>query len=334
MNAESSLDIPYKLNPGVLSSIKSADSMAVFGTGAPVELSLDLLRVLMTFAEKTTTRQAFHALDVDIDIDEFAKVVLHFVECGLLRHDQPVDDEHGLSHVLNPRVVSNPALVDKLGSWMRQGRVVIIPDALPADFAEQVYRDLDQSTSWRLLEGGHDFFHYRNCYIDGLDGRSPALAECSRLFKSTATRRFIGELSGQDCSGEARTAAAWYRPGEYALPHDDSLAGASRCVAYIWYLTKDWRQEWGGALFWCPTGQYIRPRFNTLAIFNALPSNVHFVCPVAPTATTKRLTINGFWHQAGPPPALKAISPDDVVSPRAYGPTGPEDPELSPVIVL
>jgi hypothetical protein len=244
MDPESNLDTLYSLNPRIVSSIRSPESMVVFGTGASLELPLDLFRVLMTFAEKTTTRQAFESLEVDIDIDEFAKIIRDFFDRGLLRHEQLVDDEHGLPQLLNPRIASDPALVDKIGSYLRQGRAIVIPDALPADLAERVYSDLDRATSWNLVEGGHDFFHYRNCVIEGLEDRTPALTECCRLFRSTATRRFIGELSGEDCAGKAGVAAAWYRPGEYALPHDDSAADAPRSVAYIWYLTKSWRQDW------------------------------------------------------------------------------------------
>jgi hypothetical protein len=336
MDPESNLDTLYSLNPRIVSSIRSPESMVVFGTGASLELPLDLFRVLMTFAEKTTTRQAFESLEVDIDIDEFAKIIRDFFDRGLLRHEQLVDDEHGLPQLLNPRIASDPALVDKIGSYLRQGRAIVIPDALPADLAERVYSDLDRATSWNLVEGGHDFFHYRNCVIEGLEDRTPALTECCRLFRSTATRRFIGELSGEDCAGKAGVAAAWYRPGEYALPHDDSAADAPRSVAYIWYLTKSWRQDWGGALFWCPTGQYVSPGFNVLTIFKAVPSNIHFVCPVAPAATAKRLTINGFWHRAVERgTSLPAISPDAVVSPRVHmQQPGDDVPEVSPLIVL
>lgn len=334
MSTEAFLDTPYSLNPRIVSTIKSSDSMAVFGAGAPLELPLDLFQVLMAFAEKQTARQVFEGLDVDVDIDEFARVVAEFFDRGLLRREQPVDDTHNLRDLLNPKIFSDPALVDKIGGWIRQGRAIIIPDALPADLAERVHRDLEGSTQWSLVEGGHDFFHHRNCVIESLEDRSPALTECSLLFKSTATRRFIGELSGRDCAGEAGSAAAWYRPGEYALPHDDTAANDTRSVAYIWYLTKDWRQDWGGALFWCPTGQYVSPRFNVLTIFQVAPSSVHLICPVALTATAKRLTINGFWHRAERRTPPLPIAPEAVVSPRAYGPPAPDDPELFPIIVL
>src|SRR5262249_33374978 len=122
--------------------------------------------------------------------------------------------------------------------------------------------------------------------------------------------------------------------GEYALPHDDSTGTASRAVAYIWYLTKEWRQEWGGALFWCPTGQYICPRFNMLVMFIVTPSNMHLICPVAPAATGKRLTINGFWCRSERPSQSVPISPEAILSPRAFGPHAPDGSESSSIVIL
>jgi len=334
MSAESPLDIAYRLNPRIVSAIKSADSMAIFGTREPLELPLPLFQVLMAFAEGRTARQAFQTLDTDTDLDEFGQIISDFVRRELLQTEQPVDEGRGLQELLNRQVFSDAARVDKIGGWMREGRAILVPDALPSDFAEAVHRDLYESGHWNVVERGHDFFHHRTALINELEEESPTLATCCRLFTCTATRRFIAGLSGRDCSGEGRVTAAWYRPGEYALPHADGAPGDPRSVAYIWYLTKDWQQEWGGALFWCPTGQYICPRFNTLVMFVVEPSNVHLVCPVAPGAIGKRLTINGFWRRSAPDSPSVAISPQAVVSPRAYGPHAPDDPELSPVIIL
>jgi hypothetical protein len=333
MEAESHLDIAYTINPNILSSIKSMDSVAVFGTGAPMELSLALFEVLMAFAEKKTARQAFQMLDVDVDLERFGSIILEFFDRGLLKRDVPAEDNLGLNEFLGLRLLGNLALADRFAVAMRHGCPVIIPDALPMDLAERVHLELDRSNDWVVEEGGHDFFHYRNSFIERLEAHGGALAEASRLFKSAATRRFIAEFSSRDCSGEARTAAAWYRPGEYALPHDDATAHASRSVAYIWYLTKNWRRQWGGALFWCPTGQYISPGFNVLVMFNVMPSTLHLVCPVAATAMAKRLTINGFWHSAEPRQSPLSVPPDAWISLAAYGPPVQQQPDLRPIVV-
>jgi Rps23 Pro-64 3,4-dihydroxylase Tpa1-like proline 4-hydroxylase len=288
----------------------------------------------MAFAEARTARQAFQMLDTDIDLDEFGKIISDFVRRELRSPERPVDEDRSLQELLNPSVFASAARVDQIGGWLRQARALLVPDALPADLAEAAHRDLHESNHWSVAEGGHDFFHYHNSVILDLEERSPALKACSRLFKSTASRSFIVALSGQDCTGEASVAAAWYRPGEYALPHDNSAANDPRSVANIWYLTRDWQQEWEGALFWCQTGQYICPKFNVLVMFNVVPSNIHLICPVAPIAPEKRLTINGFWSRAERNSPSASISPAAVVSPRMYGPPAPVDEERSPIIVL
>jgi Rps23 Pro-64 3,4-dihydroxylase Tpa1-like proline 4-hydroxylase len=63
----------------------------------------------------------------------------------------------------------------------------------------------------------------------------------------------------------------------------------------VWHLAKDWRSEWGGALFWCSKGCYLPPVFNTLWLFNVGPESNHFVTEVSPYAQGKRLTVNGWW---------------------------------------
>jgi hypothetical protein len=287
----------------------------------------------MMFAEAKTPRQAFDALDID-QIDDLAKTVEDFHARGLLKCDSPLEGESGLQDVLNKEIFSDPKLVTKISGWLREGRVAVITDALSVDLAERAYNELDQTTEWKITEGAHDFFHHRHCTIGSLERCGPALTECSRLLRSTSTRHFISKITGQDCTGEAAVVAAWYRPGEYALPHDDSSAATSRSVAFIWYLTKDWRREWGGSLFWCPTGQYVSPGFNVLVIFNVMPENVHLVCPVAPGATMKRLAIGGFWHKAGRASEQSAVTAHAVVSPRAYGRPSIDCTDLSPLIVL
>jgi Rps23 Pro-64 3,4-dihydroxylase Tpa1-like proline 4-hydroxylase len=334
MNSDIGAGVSYVVNSSIVCSIKSSQSVVLAGVGSPIELPLAFFHVLMAFAEARTIREAHQSWETDITIEEFTRIVDGFIERGLLKSERPAIDDVDLPQLLNPEIFSNVSTVDKIGVWMRRGRAIIIPDALPRDFAEEVYRELHSSGHWSTSEGGHDFFQYRNSMISKLDDMSPALARCSRVFRSVATRRFIAQLSGADCSGDARVAAAWYRPNDYALPHDDSKAKDPRSVAYIWYLTKEWCRDWGGALFWCPTGQYITPRFNMLVMFNVTHSNVHAVCPVSTAATARRLTVNGFWHRAGGRSAVIPDLPDLPVSPRAYGPTPPDDEELGPVIVL
>ena len=49
-------------------------------------------------------------------------------------------------------------------------------------------------------------------------------------------------------SGAATGGRGKSRAGATALPHTGW--GGQRTVAYVWHLSKAWRPEWGGALYW------------------------------------------------------------------------------------
>jgi hypothetical protein len=279
-------------------------------------------------------QQSFLSLNADVSMDELAGIVAEYARYGLLVREEPRVSVPGLRDLLDANVLATARSIEQLSAYLREGRAVVIPDALPDELAQRVYGELSQSTHWKIVESCHDFFHHRNSILSSSRPRMPAFEECAAIFEDVSTRRFINDMSGHDCTGQATTAASWYRPGEYALPHNDIIGLEGRSVAYIWYLTKEWRQDWGGALYWCPSGQYILPTFNTLVIFNVTPSNMHMVCPVAPGATSKRLTVNGFWHRGDGGEALPPIAPEASVSSAAYGPSAAFGSTQLPVVVL
>jgi len=178
------------------------------------------------------------------------------------------------------------------------GGLVAIRNAFEPEFAERMHRSLDTCTAWRVYDGYEGDFHYHhhNLY-DGPD--FPAdLAWCSKIFDSPSTKAWATRLSGRSCPGPAEVSAAWYLPGDHSLPHNDvapSGPNLSRQFAFVWHLAKDWRPEWGGALFWCSKACYLPPEFNTLWLFNVGPESTHFVTHVSPYAQGKRLAINGWW---------------------------------------
>jgi len=178
------------------------------------------------------------------------------------------------------------------------GGLVAIRNAFEPEFAERMHRSLDTCTAWRVYDGYEGDFHYHhhNLY-DGPD--FPAdLAWCSKIFDSPSTKAWATRLSGRSCPGPAEVSAAWYLPGDHSLPHNDvapSGPNLSRQFAFVWHLAKDWRPEWGGALFWCSKGCYLPPEFNTLWLFKVGPESTHFVTHVSPYARGKRLAINGWW---------------------------------------
>ena len=186
---------------------------------------------------------------------------------------------------------------------MAAGNLIVIRDAFEQDFAERMYRSLDGCTTWRPYEGYEEDFSYHHHNLYHPEEYPPDLAWCSKIFGSSSTQEWVRRLSGRSCVGPTQFSASWYLPGDYSLPHNDiAESGESfdrkvfnRQVAYVWHLAKDWRSEWGGALYWCAKAYYLPPVFNTLLLFNVGTESNHFVTHVSPYAQGKRLAINGWW---------------------------------------
>ena len=178
------------------------------------------------------------------------------------------------------------------------GGLFVIRNAFEPDFAERMHHSLDRCTTWRVFEGYEEDFAYHHHNLYHPEEYPPDLAWCSKVFGSSRTKEWVTRLSGRSCAGPAQFSASWYVPGDHSLPHNDIAESGDnfhRQVAFIWHLAKDWRSEWGGALYWCARAYYLPPVFNTLLLFNVGPGSNHFVTHVSPYAQGKRLAINGWW---------------------------------------
>ena len=199
---------------------------------------------------------------------------------------------------LRPSLRGPGSALTDAGVRLAAGGLVAIRDAFEPDFAERMYRSLDGCTTWRVYENYEEHFHYHHHNLFQPDEYPADLTWCSKVFDSSSTKAWVTRLSGRSCLGPAEVYASWYLPGDHSLPHNDATdsgANLNRQVAFVWHLAKDWRSEWGGALFWCPKGCYLPPVFNTLWLFNVGPESTHFVTHVSPYAQGKRLAINGWW---------------------------------------
>jgi hypothetical protein len=213
---------------------------------------------------------------------------------------------------LRPSLRGPESPLSEVSGRLMAGGLVAIREAFEPAFAERMHRSLDACTAWRVYEAYEKHFHYHHHRISEYP---PDLAWCSNVFSSATTKAWATRLSGRSCVGPTEFSASWYLPGDHALPHSDEGASAennNRQVAFVWHLAKDWRSEWGGALFWCPKACYLRPVFNTLLLFNVGPESIHFVTHVSPYAQGKRLAINGWW--TGPATTAKSVwrGPDRI----------------------
>lgn len=190
------------------------------------------------------------------------------------------------------------ALLADAAPRMASGGLVAIRDAFEPEFAERMYRSLDSCRAWRLHEGGEQSFHFHHHNLYDPKEYPADLAWCASIFESPGTKAWVTRLSGRHCAGPAEFSASLYLPGDHSLPHNDVAAtdgNFNRQVAFVWHLAKDWRPEWGGALYWCSKAAYLPPAFNTLYLFNVGPESNHFVTHVSPYAQGRRLTVNGWW---------------------------------------
>jgi hypothetical protein len=212
--------------------------------------------------------------------------------------------------------------LDRIGTALAAGRLVLLREAFHPTFAERVHACLEVADGWVLHEDySESYFHYRhhNLYDES---RYPAdLRWCQAVFASAPTRSLVARLTGRACTGRTVLSASWYRPGDHSLPHTDLVdLGGPECrqVAFIWHLTRGWQPGWGGDLYWCPADRYLAPSFNTLILFAIGRQTRHFVTTVAPHATGKRLAVNGWWTGPGDPTAGQPAAPvtDPAAMPR------------------
>ena len=116
------------------------------------------------------------------------------------------------------------------------------------------------------------------------------------------TLEVLRRITGIDTLIKVNAQATLYRPGHFLTLHDDSgYPEQHRRVAYVLYMARGWRAEWGGQLQFLDVNGEIEevwmPRFNSLGLF-AVPKP-HVVTYVAPFATQPRYAITG-WLCDGP----------------------------------
>lgn len=224
-------------------------------------------------------------------------------------------DLQSVEAYLRPSLRGPGSALQAVASRLAAGELVVIRDAFEPDFAERMHRGLDRCRTWRLYEGYDEDFHFHHHNLYNAEEYPEDVAWCSKLFDSPSTKAWVQRLSGRPCDGPAEVSASWYLPGDHSLPHNDvaeSGANSTRQVAFVWHLAKDWRSEWGGALYWCEKACYLPAAFNTLILFNVGPQSNHFVTQVSPYAMGKRLAINGWWTGQAPTGAPVWRGPDRI----------------------
>lgn len=182
---------------------------------------------------------------------------------------------------------------------------VFLDAAALAQLGERKQQELLQ----QVLSRAQDYFQYLyrsypmvRAYIDG---RDPGLLlhAAFEWLNAADTLTVMRRITGIDALIKVNAQATLYRPGHFLSRHDDSgYPEQHRRVAYVLYMTRGWRADWGGQLQFLDAQGEVEevwtPRFNALGLF--LVPTPHVVSYVAPFATQPRYAITG-WLCDGPP---------------------------------
>lgn len=174
--------------------------------------------------------------------------------------------------------------------------IVKIEDFLPPFVAEgalQVVSSISD-TDWVATEAQQDYAQNNIRHSFMSVKTAPGLGEIQRLLLMLLSDRLH------------TFSAARYEATHHIEPHDDrqyskvmmndgEVVECSRDIAVIYYLTKDWREEYGGVLVDIETGTRHVPQFNSLIAFDV--PRFHEVTAV--TAPRPRFSIFGWFLTEG-----------------------------------
>lgn len=213
--------------------------------------------------------------------------------------------------MLNERLMQDR---DRLAKGLRQP-FLIIENALQPDRAEALYRELNAFGNWESeteqsfnkgardkLENHSPRYSFRRRSIDLQSPQAPPMLQSLKNYLlDENTLAWISEVSGRRCDS-FNGRAVLYGNGDYIAEHNDYYnqelddgSVISRSVTFNYYLTRDWREEWGGRFIWKNPYQAILPSFNTLVMFLVGPESRHWVEPITEDAAGKRLAITGWF---------------------------------------
>lgn len=200
---------------------------------------------------------------------------------------------------------------DSVRSGLRQP-FMYVQNALEEEFADRLYNELVSFAGWQdqsaetagygnaMVRRSEFTYHRKKIGMQVPDG-PPSLRALSGFLNSPECLKWISDVSGRRCDAFGGSAAA-YDIGDSLSEHNDQLITrdadgsiVTRAVTFNYFLTKDWREEWGGRFIWCKPRQEFVPTYNTLLLFRVGSESQHLVEPVLAGAQRRRYSITGWF---------------------------------------
>jgi Rps23 Pro-64 3,4-dihydroxylase Tpa1-like proline 4-hydroxylase len=192
---------------------------------------------------------------------------------------------------------------------------------LRADFKETDLFKLYQTIDLANLSLTHSDQKVRE-----LSAKMPQLLALRNALYTPGFRTYMQRITGcPELTDRVDMAASIFTQGCHLLCHDDVIG--TRAVSFIVYLSgEDWQLSDGGALELYPLeGQdadtslqqgvpaphpvaNVLPKFNSMAIFAVKPGRSYHSVQEVYADRTPRLSIQGWYHAAAPPPDIEKAS--------------------------
>src|ERR1700733_11059038 len=159
------MDSMYELRSDVGFRVLGADTVeAVVPDRGKCILPFGAFTLLIEFKVPSTARDVHSRKGVAMALEEFVAALTELETLGILRKIERSAADAGLSlrSMLRQDIFADEGAVTDISAALRGGRLVVVPDALPAEFADRVHASLDASVAWKPFEGYGPTFHYRH----------------------------------------------------------------------------------------------------------------------------------------------------------------------------
>ena len=215
-----------------------------------------------------------------------------------------------LAEIISRRLEQDEARLQQAFSSRSPGiptRFAVVDDALPADMAAEIHRAFPAAGIMRHLKS----FREHKYTLKQLDKVPPILEDLTFAIQSAPVLAAVERITG---IREQRPDPSLYAgglsmmlKGDFLNPHIDNSHDAERryyrTLNLLYYVTPDWKEEYGGNLeLWNEdvTRRLTIPSlFNRLVLMETNPTSWHSVSPVA--AAAARCCVSNYYFAGRSP---------------------------------
>lgn len=187
---------------------------------------------------------------------------------------------------INLEIISKPFKVCRISNFLRDEKII-----------ENLKSELDCHSHKRKAL---DFYQFEKIE-DPVYATDKCFQMLNRSFREDLAS-WLNRNTNIELNGRVSMSSVRYYDTDYLLCHDDNIG--DRRIAYIFYLTKNWAEEDGGALDLFDmdengspreTVRSLIPEYNSLVFFEVVNNSYHQVAEVL-TDDKCRWSINGWFH--------------------------------------